>query len=332
MTWLKTASVAALAALLVCATASAQTATPAAEATLTPAADVPLGSGPYRAIMLEEASLPGQTIYRPADVSALPDGSLPIVLWGNGACANQGNAFRAFLSDIASYGYVVIALGPIDAGYPLYEAQNVPAVETPPPVTPPPPRTSGNPMGPPRTRAGQMIEALDWLQGPAGRATSYYSKLNTQAVAVMGMSCGGVQAIEAAADPRVRTAVIWNSGLFPDGTDMGGGGTMTKDDLLRMNGAIAYISGDQTDIAFNNGADDYERLARAGRPVFRAWQRGVGHGGNYGRPNGGEFSGVAVAWLNWQLKADARAGLMFRGPDCGICVNPRWVAQSSNLD
>ncbi len=148
----------------------------------------------------------------------------------------------------------------------------------------------------------------------------------------MGMSCGGAKLIEAAVDPRVRTAVMWNSGLFPDGTAMGGGRHLTKDDLARMNGTIAYISGDQTDIAFANAEDDTDRLAQAGRGVFRAWQRGVGHGGNYGLPNGGEFAGIAVAWLNWQLKADDRAALMFRGDACGLCVNPRWNVRSHNLD
>src|SRR5579862_3936808 len=33
--------------------------------------------------------------------------------WGNGACANTGNLFQPFLTEIASYGYLVIALGPV---------------------------------------------------------------------------------------------------------------------------------------------------------------------------------------------------------------------------
>jgi hypothetical protein len=28
-----------------------------------------------------------------------------------------------------------------------------------------------------------------------------------------------------------------------------------------------------------------------------------------------------------QLKGDARSGLMFEGPDCGLCVNPKWVVR-----
>lgn len=322
MSALKSATAAFAIALSVAASASAQ------EASLTPPAHQPLGSGPNPAVMEMVDTLPGQTIYRPADVSGFANASLPVVLWGNGACANQGNAFRAFLSEIASYGFVVIALGPIDPALPLFETQNIPAVGPAAPFNPPPNIT----LPPPRTRSAQMIEALDWLESSRARATSFGSKINRDAVAVMGMSCGGAQTIEAAADPRIRTAVLWNSGLFPDGTTMGGGRLITKADLLQMNGPIAYISGDHSDIAFNNAADDFARLSAAGRPVFWGWQRGVGHGGNYGLPNGGEFAGVAVAWLQWQLKRDETAAQMFVGAACGLCVNPRWETQSANFN
>ncbi|HEX2758878.1 MAG TPA: hypothetical protein VHM27_00140, partial [Rhizomicrobium sp.] len=73
--------------------------------------DTPLGSGPHRAIMEMDDSLPGHTIYRPSDLAAA--GKLPLLVWGNGACANSGIAHRWFLADIASYGYLAIANGPI---------------------------------------------------------------------------------------------------------------------------------------------------------------------------------------------------------------------------
>src|SRR5215469_16384538 len=71
------------------------------------------GSGPLKAVMEMDASLPEHTIYRPDDMSALNGATLPIVVWGNGACANAGNSFSNFLTDISSYRYVAIALGPI---------------------------------------------------------------------------------------------------------------------------------------------------------------------------------------------------------------------------
>ena len=66
-----------------------------------------------------DAGLPDHTIYRPENLSALNGATLPIVVWGNGACVNAGNAFSNFLTDISSYGYLVIALGPIVQRDPL---------------------------------------------------------------------------------------------------------------------------------------------------------------------------------------------------------------------
>ena len=314
--------------------ASAQAEWPDPDQAPAPAADMPLGSGPFPAIMEMQDSLPGQTIYRPADLSAFDEAELPVVLWGNGACFNKGNAFRVFLTEIASYGYTVIALGPIEEGLPYYA---YPAVPAPPkandrPAAPPAGPPAGEIQMPPgRTKSAQMIEAMDWLESDAA-AGALEGKADPARLGVMGMSCGGAQAIEASADPRVSTSMIWNSGLFPDGTDMAGGKMLTKDDVIAMQGPVAYISGDASDIAFANAEDDVDRLIAAGHPVFRGWQRGVGHGGNYSVLNGGEFAGVAIAWLDWQLKRDQGASWMFRGEHCGLCANPRWETRAGNLE
>ena len=58
--------------------------------------DVRLGTGPFKAIMAEDASLPDPTLYYPADFA--PAGKLPIIAWGNGACLNAGNRFRIMLT------------------------------------------------------------------------------------------------------------------------------------------------------------------------------------------------------------------------------------------
>src|SRR5579872_2972610 len=71
------------------------------------------GSGPFKAVMEMDAGLPDHTVYRPEDLSALNGATLPLVVWGNGACVNAGNSFSNFLTDISSYGFVAVALGPI---------------------------------------------------------------------------------------------------------------------------------------------------------------------------------------------------------------------------
>jgi len=279
-----------------------------------------LGSGPYPAIIAEDPQLPQHTLYRPGNLEALGNRTLPIVAWGNGGCFDNGTAFRWFLSEVASYGFLVIANGSIGAD-PLPPRSL--------PRTGPAPRLADLP--PPATHTAQLLQAIDWAQKENARSGSALrGHLATDRVAVMGQSCGGVQAIEAARDPRVKTAMIWNSGLFPEPSAMGGGRTMDKRDLAKLHGPAAYISGDATDIAFVNANDDFKRISAI--PVLRAYERGVTHGGTYSEPNGGEFAGVAVAWLLWQLRGDAHAGRLFTGAQCGLCVNPRWVAEKKHID
>lgn len=46
---------------------------------------------------------------------------MPVLLWGNGACVDNGLAHAAFLREIASHGYLVIACftgGPTDIAHP----------------------------------------------------------------------------------------------------------------------------------------------------------------------------------------------------------------------
>ncbi len=290
------------------------------------------GSGPYKAVMEMDSGLPDHTLYRPEDMSALSGATLPLVIWGNGACANAGNSFSNFLTDISSYGFFAIALGPIVER----NAAGLAAPAAAPPAARPPIQQPADTTQLPRNlppaaaHPSQMIDAIKWATAENERAGSkYYKHLNVGKIAVMGQSCGGVQAIEIAADPRVTTAMVWNSGLFAQPSDMGGGKTLSKKDLESIHVPMAYISGDSTDIAHNNANADFEYLKSI--PVFRAWERGVGHGGTYNQPNGGEFAGIGAAWLSWQLKGDQKAGLMFRGPECGLCVNPKWVVQTKNL-
>jgi dienelactone hydrolase len=287
------------------------------------------GSGPYKAVMEMDTGLTDHTIYRPEDISALSGTKLPIVVWGNGACVDAGNAFQNFLTDIASYGYLVIALGPIVQRDNARAGQPPPAPPAVPVIGPDTTQLPRN-LPPAATHPSQMIDAIQWATAENERAGSkYYKHLDSRKIAVMGQSCGGVQAIEVAADARVTTAMIWNSGLFAQPSNMGGGKTLGKSDLQSIHIPIAYISGDAQDIAYNNANSDFDHFTKIA--AFRAYERGVGHGGTYREPNGGEFSGIGVAWLDWQLKGDQRAARMFRGPDCGLCVNPKWVVRKKNI-
>ena len=287
------------------------------------APETPFGTGPYKAIMEMDKSLTTHTVYRPAKMEAVR-GKLPIIAWGNGACINTGNRFRQFLTEISSYGYLVIAIGPI--GPKEMEAAPQPSTAPRPGEQAAPPRP---PAGPPATRASQLIDAVDWsLAENARKGSPYYKRLDPAKIALMGQSCGGVQAIAASTDPRVTATVSWNSGLLPEPSPAME--NVTKDVLEKLHAPIAYFNGDPGDMAHKNAKDDFERIQKV--PVLFAWRQGMGHNGTYREANGGELGKVAVAYLDWRLKGRKSGAKMFQGADCTMCTDANWKIFKKRID
>ena len=301
-------------------------------------ADTPQGAGRFPAVMEGAPGLPTHTVYRPADLSAAGMHKLPIVAFGNGACVNVGNRFRYFLTEIASHGFLAIATGPIGAR----EAESAPSSSNhrgaPAAGSPaallmasanrPIPEDSRRPAD---TTARQLVDAIDWAIAENSREGSpYEGRLDTGKIAVMGPSCGGLQAIDAAHDPRVTTLGVWNSGAFgEDGKSwVMAGARADKTELAGIRVPAIYVTGEPSDVAYPNADDDFARLDV---PVFRAWRERTGHHGTYREPNGGAFGQVAVAWLRWQLRDDREAARQFVGPDCGLCTRPEWHVKSKGL-
>lgn len=285
------------------------------------AAEPSQGSGPFPAVMEQDSGLPTHTIYRPQDLSKLQGQKLPIVAWGNGACVNNGAMFRNFLTEIASYGFLAIAIGP-------------PQAMQFPPRAPAPGAANARPKpGPPATKSTQLIDAINWAIAENSRQGSkYYDELDTSKIAVMGQSCGGIQALAVAEDPRIKLIGIWNSGIL-NAPISGAAPIMEdvrKDQLAKLHSPIFYITGDKSDIAFENGMDDFRRITKV--PALHAYKDGVGHGGTYSQPNGGEFGTIAVALLQWQFQGNREAAKMFLGVNCGLCRDPHWHVAKKGID
>ena len=302
------------------------------------------GSGPYAAAIVEgDSSLPNHTIYRPKDLSPFGKSNpMPVLAWGNGGCSSSSRMHANFLAEVASHGFLVLALGP-------YVAES---------------NTEGGGMmgmggG---TKSAQMLEAIDWATAENNRSGSkFYGKLDPSKFAVAGMSCGGLQALEVASDPRVKTLMVMNSGLFGPGgrpkmappkegmPKMGapkegmpkmeapkeGGGAplmgmpeIGKEVLAKLHSPVIYIIGGESDIAYPQAIDDFAKIDKV--PVAIA-NLDVGHGGTYHQPNGGEFGVVAGAWLKWQLKEDKEGEKMFTGADCGLCTRKGWTYEKKKL-
>ena len=292
-------------------------------------ADKPLGSGRYKAVMAVDASLPAHVLYYPRDLKRAP--KLPVVAWGNGACINAGNRFRYFLTEIASHGYLVAANGVMASDTLEVGPQENPAVR--PPGSPPPPRPTPPANARPRaqgtTTAAQLSETIDWAEREnARKGGPFYQRLDTTKVAVMGQSCGGVQTLNVAGDPRIDTLMIWSSGvgMIPNNP------TDPAATLAKIHTPTAYIYGDaQNDIAFYSAESNVKALAARGTPVFGAWQDKMTHLGTFGQQGGGFFGTIAVNWLDWQLKNDRNAARFFRGGACTLCTGPGWHVTQSGL-
>ncbi len=265
------------------------------------------GTGKYKAIMKEEPTLKEHTVIVPQDLT--PFGGkrlLPVLVWGNGACANSPFEHINFLNEIASNGYVVLATGNIPMTDEWYKG--------------------------PMSRTEQQIESIDWIiKQNADPSSPYYKKIDVNNICVAGMSCGGLQTLYNCADPRIKTLMICNSGLFNSqnaGQAVGGMPMPQKEKLNEIHTPIIYILGGKTDIAYENGMDDFHRISHV--PACAA-NFPVGHGGTYREPHGGEFTVVALAWLDWQLKNDSNAAKMFIGEKNLLSKRKDWTLETNEM-
>lgn len=263
------------------------------------------GTGPYKAIMKEEASLAEHTIFVPQDLSVFgKKQKLPVLVWGNGACNNSPFEHYKFLNEIASYGFIVVATGfiPID----------------------------GQPYRGAMSTTEQQLQAMDWVFSVNTDPESpYFGKIDTKNICVSGMSCGGLQTLYNCADKRITCLMICNSGLFnaQNANQAVGGMPMPpKEKLKEIHCPIMYMLGGESDIAYGNGMDDFHKINHV---PSCAVNYPVGHGGTYSQPHGGEFSVVGLAWLQWQLKGDKEAAKMFKGANCGVAKRDKWTIEKN---
>jgi dienelactone hydrolase len=307
--------------------------------------DVPLGSGPYKAVMSEEKGLSAHVVYAPADLSKIGPKKLPVLVWANGSCLYAGNRYRQFLTEVASHGYLVIAGGPMGAVELEVGPQSNPAVRqggaggagnargggraaaaTPAPAAPP---AGGRESGPSEKRVTLELlkEAVDWAVKQNGDSASrFQNKLDLSHVVSMGHSCGGVLAIQLAEqEPRVSGLGVWFSGIGLTG------GNADPAALQKVKGPVLLITGEEAlDIGYPAGKRTFEAIGQL--PVFYAWQDKLQHIGTFGAKDGGELGALAVNWLEMTTRNDAAAGRMFKGASCQLCKDARWHVSKKKID
>lgn len=157
-----------------------------------------------------ESSLPDHTFYLPTNFPA--NVSLPLLVWGNGACSNDGTAFEGFLTNIASYGFLVVANGP--------------------------PGGSGS------SNDAMLGAAITWVGNNIG-TNDKYSSVDFNKIAAAGQSCGGLEAYILRSDDRVSLLGIFNSGFVA-------GYREDPSMINEVHKPTFYFLGGSTDIAYEN--------------------------------------------------------------------------------
>ncbi len=260
------------------------------------------GSGPH-SVVVETNSADGikaGTIFRPADLG--PGKKYPIVSWGEGACALNGLDNSASMAEIASHGYFVIADGtPNGTGSRPMNANDLDA------------------MGAP------MIAYIDWIIGENRKPCSpYYQSIDTSKIGTNGFSCGGLLSMGTAKDPRLTTWGLTSSGSFNNNPTL----------WNAVHTPVLIIQGHQDNTgAYTNGKRDYNGIAPLGHPILFMSHKNQGHGGDLWSANGGHFTKIHLAWLNWWLKGDTGAtgkGALV-GSGCSYCSDNNWEVLSDNL-
>lgn len=230
------------------------------------------GSGSFKAIAATEKLLPDFVVYRPENIkeAVKAEGKVPLLVWANGGCMNSSIHHEKLLTELASHGYIIVAIGTLQMTVEERRHEHTPDDE--------------------------LLKALDWIEEQAiTKGTDYYEKVDLTKIAAGGQSCGGAQVFRVADDGRIKTYMIFNAGMG----DMTMAGASTKS-LENLHGSIIYIIGGESDVAYANARLDYDRIDHV--PVAFANHKTAGHGGTFAEECGGSFAKMALDWLDWQFK------------------------------
>ncbi|WP_410667730.1 hypothetical protein [Amycolatopsis sp. cmx-4-68] len=304
--WLKPALVAAVTAL-VAVTAAVVPGSSDAEVAAPPA---PPASTVFHPVVREAAAETGSyaaeyTVYRPADPASVR-GRLPVVVFGNGACRHTSNDELLTVETLlAAHGFVVVAVGGFDEPALIENGRPEPKVIT---------------------------DAITWAERENGRrGSALRNRLDTRRIGVTGHSCGGIEALVAGADPRVKSVLSLDSGFFADGT-LGYG----RENLRNLHTPVMFVEGGPADVAYENSGANFDLVTV---PAIRATNPAAGHTGFvYGQRDGNpdpsvreEAVRVLVAWFDFTLNGNLAARGYLLGAGCGLCTTPGWTVTAKNF-
>lgn len=196
--------------------------------------------------------------------------------------------YAGFLTEIASQGYFVVAPGA--------------------------PNILDKKMTNAKWQLDSIDYALNWKEAPF--------KINKEAIAVGGHSCGGAESLRNLANDDenlIKTGLILNSGAA----------TSTYDTITAP---LLIIHGGEKDTA--RGAEQNFEYIAENLPQLVAFKAVLetGHLGSYWRrPRGGIYAETSVKWMDWQLKGDKAAQKWFKGGAESEAAKRGWKVESTGI-
>jgi predicted alpha/beta-hydrolase family hydrolase len=260
---------------------------------------------PFYAVIRERAiGIPDRTVYRPVGGSE-PRGTFPIVVWANGGCRHSNVFFATALTLLAAQGYVVVADG---------------APET--------PSTSETE---PTALPHRIRDVLDWIN-ESEDARTQLSDASPDHIAVMGQSCGGIEALVAGADPRVGTVVSLNSGFAPT-TTLG----YERELLDDLHTPVLFVHGGPQAVEYFNSLGNYSlvNVPAAVIEATDAGHSGIFHGVRDGHQDGTlgvteDLIRILAEWLSYCFGRSLSAREFLTGP-AGVAALPGWTIEHKDL-
>lgn len=220
--------------------------------------------------------------------------SMPVVIWGNGQCYGDGLAYGGFLSQVASYGIVVISNG----WFKQSSSRNQYQVD----IT---------------KNLSYYTNAITWIQKQAGAAGTKYERVNGTALGAAGHSCGGYQTIGMRSDARVKMLAPF--GYF---TEQAGWASEIKVPVG------AFVGANDPGPALSQLRSGWSRLPSS-TPGWWGTYPGYNHDNAFDIANGGVWADSFAKWILFSLAGDRTAATYFTGSGA---TNDRWTVQKQSLD
>ena len=240
---------------------------------------------------------PWFNVYRPADmltVVADTGNLLPVIVWANGGCLRSDFTWQPLFKRWAAAGYVVLALA----------------------ETPDGPGALGI------TNSSDHRQLIDW----ALTQSSYSDLLDANRVVAAGNSCGGVTAMQLAAEDQRVAAIFVLSGS----SAVGSSSTSVMENITVP---LGFVVGGSTDIAGSNALKDYEIVAD-GVPamIINRFK-----GGHLTVSTNTEIleqeANIALNWMNLALYGSQNAyDELTSSVICSNCVANEWTVAAKSIE